>query len=133
MQQTHKSDRWRLYALATLVITLWVVAFGRLFYVQAMKGSDYARQATLQQSRKFEIPATRGLIYVKESSGLQPIALNTQVYTLAADPKFVQDPSSVAEKISSITAQSDDDIKAKLTKSGRYSEISKSVRAGREE
>lgn len=125
--QSRKRDRWRLYAIATILIVLWSVALGRLFYVQAVKGKDYAQKATEQQSRKFEIPSTRGLVYIKEAQGLVPIALNSQVYTLAVDPKFVTNGDQIAQQISEITLQSADDLQAKLTKTGRYVELSKNI------
>ncbi len=120
-------EHWRLYAIAAVLIALWLIALGRLFYVQAIRGKDYAAKASEQQSRKFEIPANRGTVYLKESQGLVPIALNTQVYTLAVDPKFITNADSTAQKLSSITLQSEDDIKSKLTRSGRYVELSKNI------
>ncbi len=125
--QPRKRERWRLYTIAALVIALWLVALGRLFYVQAMRGKQYAQKASEQQSRKFEIPSTRGLIYLKEGQSLVPIALNTQVYTLAVDPKFIGNSEETSQKLSTITLQSAEDIKSKLSKSGRYVELSKNI------
>lgn len=125
--QPRKRERWRLYTIAALVIALWFVALGRLFYVQAMRGKQYAQKASEQQSRKFEIPSTRGLIYLKEGQSLVPIALNTQVYTLAVDPKFIGNSEETSQKLSTITLQSVEDIKSKLSKSGRYVELSKNI------
>ncbi len=125
--QPRKRERWRLYTIAALVIALWFIALGRLFYVQAMRGKQYAQKASEQQSRKFEIPSTRGLIYLKEGQTLVPIALNTQVYTLAVDPKFIVSSEETSQKLSTITLQSAEDIKSKLSKSGRYVELSKNI------
>ncbi len=118
---------WRLYSVAALFILLWLIVLGRLFYVQVIQGKNYAAKAVQQQSRKFEIASTRGNIYVQDSNGLYPVALNNQVYTLAVDPKFVKNKQQTIEKISQITLISEGEVAEKLNREGRYVEISKVV------
>ncbi|MBA3678856.1 penicillin-binding protein 2 [Candidatus Saccharibacteria bacterium] len=125
--QTNFRARWRVYALTVLVVCLWLVVLGRLFYVQAIKGKDYSAKAISQQSRKFEIPAHRGLVYINEASGLYPIALNNEVYTLAIDPKFVKDKQKTADKITEVLRIPEKDINAVLNSSSRYVELSKDI------
>lgn len=125
--QAHIRQRWRLYALACLFAFLWCVVIGRLFFVQAIKGSEYAQKANSQQSRKFEIPAQRGLIYLQESNGLYPVALNTEVYTLAVDPSFVKDKDKTANEISQVVKIDKKDIEKKLSAKNRYVELSKAI------
>jgi cell division protein FtsI/penicillin-binding protein 2 len=103
------------------------VVIGRLFFVQAIKGSEYAQKANSQQSRKFEIPAQRGLIYLKESNGLYPVALNTEVYTLAVDPSFVKDKDKTANEISQVVNIDKKEIEKKLSAKNRYVELSKAI------
>jgi len=106
---------------------MWLVALGRLFYVQAIKGQEYSAKAISQQSRKFEIPAHRGLVYINEASGLYPIALNNEVYTLAIDPKFVKDKQKTVNKITEVLRIPEKDINAVLNSSSRYIELSKDI------
>jgi len=125
--QSHSRQLWRLYGLASLFAFLWVIVVGRLFYVQAIKGQQYAEKANSQQSRKFEIPAQRGLIYLQESEGLFPIALNTEVYNLAVDPSFVKDKDKTADGLSQITKIDKQEIAKKLSVQNKYVEISKAI------
>ncbi len=125
--QAHIRQRWRLYALACLFAFLWCVVIGRLFFVQAIKGNEYAQKANSQQSRKFEIPAQRGLIYLKESNGLYPVALNTEVYTLAVDPSFVKDKDKTANEISQVVNIDKKEIEKKLSAKNKYVELSKAI------
>lgn len=125
--QTNFRARWRVYALTVLVVSMWLVALGRLFYVQAIKGQEYSAKAISQQSRKFEIPAHRGLVYINEASGLYPIALNNEVYTLAIDPKFVKDKQKTVNKITEVLRIPEKDINAVLNSSSRYIELSKDI------
>lgn len=117
----------RLFGVAIVFAILWLLAVGKLFYVQAIQGKEYASKAIQQQSRKFDIPAQRGLVYIKESDGLYPIALNTEVYNLAVDPKFVKDPGKTSDEISKIINTPSDQIIDKLTANTRYAEINKAV------
>lgn len=125
--RTNILEKKRLYALMVLFMVMWLVVVARLIYIQVFQAKSYAAKAALQQSRKFEIPSTRGLVYVSESSGLQPVALNNQVYTLAVDTKFVKDSTDTASQLSAITLQSTEEIQTKIDKGGRYIEINKDI------
>lgn len=125
MQQ--KKSKWRLFTIAITVSVLWVIVIGRLFYIQAIDGGTYLSKANNQQSRKFEIPALRGLVYVKENQQLYPIALNTQVYTVAVDPKYVKDSKKTTEALEEFVKLPKDQIEQKITGSGRYVELQKQL------
>ncbi|MDQ5943444.1 MAG: hypothetical protein QG675_212 [Patescibacteria group bacterium] len=125
--QAQTQDSWRLYTLGILFILFWLLVVGRLVYIQVFQAKNYAAKASIQQSRKFEIPAQRGIVYIKDSQDLYPIALNNKVYTLAVDPKFVKDADNTAKKLNEILNTNQDDIKNQLTKDSRYIEINKSI------
>ncbi len=114
--QAQTQDSWRLYTLGILFILFWLLVVGRLVYIQVFQAKNYAAKASIQQSRKFEIPAQRGIVYIKDSQDLYPIALNNKVYTLAVDPKFVKDADNTAKKLNEILNTNQDDIKNQLTK-----------------
>lgn len=123
----YKRNNRRIVALAVFCALLWVITAGRLFFIQAIDGKDYLARADNQQQRKFEIPATRGTIYVHENDNLVPIALNTQVYTVAADPKFVKDSGDTADKLYQSLKLPKESLEQKLSAGGRYVELAKSV------
>lgn len=125
--QTQTKDSWRLYTLAILFILFWLIVAGRLIYIQVFQAKKYAAKAAVQQSRKFEIPASRGIVYVKDSQDLYPVALNNKVYTLAVDPKFVKDADSTAQKLNQVLNTNQEEIKNQLIKDSRYIEINKSI------
>lgn len=125
--QAQTQDSWRLYTLGILFILSWLLVVGRLIYIQVFQAKNYAAKASIQQSRKFEIPAQRGIVYIKDSQDLYPIALNNKVYTLAIDPKFIKDADNTAKKLNEILNTNQDDIKNQLTKDSRYIEINKSI------
>lgn len=124
---TQTKENWRLYTLVILFIFFWLIVFARLIHIQVFQAKKYAAKASIQQSRKFEIPASRGLVYVKDSQELYPIALNNKVYTLAVDPKFIKDADKTAQKLNEIINTNQDEIKNQLTKESRYIEINKSI------
>lgn len=124
---TKSKDSWRLYTLVTLFILVFIIIVSRLVYIQGFQAKKYAAKASVQQSRKFEIPASRGIVYLQDSQGLYPIALNNKVYTLAVDPKFVKDADLTAQKLNEILNTNKNDLKDQLTKQSRYVEINKSI------
>jgi cell division protein FtsI/penicillin-binding protein 2 len=124
---TKPKDSWRLYTLVTLFILVFIVIVSRLVYIQGFQAKKYAAKASVQQSRKFEIPASRGIVYLQDSQGLYPVALNNKVYTIAVDPKFIKDADATARKLNEILNTNEGDIKNQLTKDSRYIEINKSI------
>lgn len=124
---TQTKENWRLYTLAIIFVLFWLIVAGRLIYIQAFQAKKYAAKASVQQSRKFEIPASRGIVYVKDSQDLYPIALNNKVYTLAVDPKFIKDADNTAQKLNEIINSNQDEIKNQIIKDSRYIEINKSI------
>lgn len=117
----------RTLLLVVFCALLWVIVAGRLFFIQAIDGQDYLARADNQQQRKFQIPARRGTIYIHENDSLIPIALNTQVYTVAADPKFIKDKGKTADNLAQILHEPKDHLEAKLAGNSRYVELVKSV------
>lgn len=80
------------------MFVLGAIFIVRLFYVQVIQHEYYANQAEEEHISKYTIPATRGLIYAKDgTSGYAPLVLNETVYTVYADPTYVDDASKVAE------------------------------------
>lgn len=92
--------------IRTLYGVLFILGFiiaGRLFQLQIIQGQEYYSQAISEQQKKYEIPAERGRIYVRESNNQKvPVVLNQTLKTLYADPRYVKDPLATAQSIASV-------------------------------
>lgn len=120
----------RIFYLTILMAILGVIMIGKLVYVQVFQNKLYLEKANAQQSRKFDITARRGQIYVNDGNGaVYPIALNQQLFLLAADPKFVKDPANTASKLSKyLPSDEGAGLESKLgDKDNRYLVIKKSL------
>ncbi len=120
----------RIFYLMILMAILGAIVFGKLVYVQLFQNKLYLEKANAQQTRKFDITARRGQIYVNDGNGaIYPIALNQQLFLLAADPKFVKDSADTAGKLSKyLPGDEGAGLESKLNnKDNRYLVIKKSL------
>src|SRR5690349_13899367 len=97
------SQRKRLGIVIGFLFACGAVVSIRLVYLQLWQHSRYLAEATLEQTRKYEVPATRGDLYVHDGNGMSPIALNQTLSILYADPRYVGDHTTVAAKLAAIT------------------------------
>jgi len=105
-----------------------VVIVFRLFQVQVVLGQDYEARANSQQSRKFEIPASRGQVYLDENGELYPVALNQKLSMLYVDPKFIPDAKRAASELARVTGLDETTLRDQLTyKKSRYIELKQRV------
>ena len=99
----------------------FAVALGsRLFYVQVVQHEKYLAQATAEQQRKYEIPASRGELYLKDGDTVSPLALNQTLKLLYADPRYVTDKADTANKLAAITGGSAADYQRRLERGIEY-------------
>lgn len=69
----------------------------RLFVIQVVQHNKYEAQADAMQTKKQTIHAARGQIFARDSDGsMAPLVLNRTVYTLWADPSYMNQ-NEVAE------------------------------------
>ncbi len=118
----------RTYVLAAvLCLPVFVIIF-RLIQVQGLHAKDYQARAYAQQSRKFEIPATRGEIYIKDNGGLYPLALNDRQKFLYTDPKLITNPADTAAQLGPVIGMDVARLKELLTyKESRYIELKQRI------
>lgn len=127
-RQVFGQSHTRVYVMAVILCLPVLIILARLVQVQVIYTKDYQAKAYAQQSRKFEIPATRGGIYVKDNDGLYPVALNDRQKFLYVDPKLISDPEEVAAKLSPITGLDQSQLTEQLTyKESRYIELKQRV------
>lgn len=74
----------------------------RLFYLQVIRHDYYRKAALASQLKEYEIPAERGVIEAHNGDTTVPIVLNEKLYTLYADPVYVEDPAKAAADIGHI-------------------------------
>ena len=118
----------RLNVLTGLFALCLVGIMVRLFQVQVVLGQEYEAKATSQQSRKFEIPASRGQIYLDENGELYPVALNQKLNMLYVDPKFIAKPAQAARELAAVTGLDAPTLEKQLTfKKSRYIELKQRV------
>ena len=87
----------RITILGIVVLFLLSLDVARIFYLQVLKGDEYAAKAESQQLSDTEIPAMRGTIYDSDGNIL---AQSATVWTVYLDPLNIKDkqrPVLIAE------------------------------------
>lgn len=100
--------------LRVVVVLIGLVLASRLFYLQIIKHDYYDKLAIAEQQKKFTIPADRGSLYFRDGSDVVPGVLNSNVYTLFADPTEVKNPDEVSKIISGSLGMDRGDVKKNL-------------------
>ena len=88
-----------------------------------MRGDSFVQLAQAEQLKKYEIPAERGRIYLRETAsaeGRVPVVLNENRPTLYADPRYVQDPLATAQAIAGVLGGSVSDYQDSLSDQERF-------------
>lgn len=80
----------RVVIIGVIIACLLTADIGRLFYIQIVKGEEYADKAENQQLSDTEIEACRGTIYDSEGNIL---AQSATVWTVFLDPSNIGDKS----------------------------------------
>ena len=86
-----RSRVWALVAMAAFLGLGW-----KLFTIQVGQHEKYYGEASKMQGRRWPIEAPRGNIYDRNGN---PLALNLQIYSVAADPELVDDPTGIAAEL----------------------------------
>lgn len=107
-----------------LVLAIFIV---RLFYIQVIRHDHYKTAALHAQLKEYEIPAERGVIEAYDGDRVVPIVLNETVYTLFADPLFIEDPKGVSEKIASLAGGDAREYESKMRSPTRYAVLAKKL------
>lgn len=111
----------RIQILKIFLVIFGVILVSRLFYIQIVRHDYYQAQALAEHIKKFEISATRGIIYFQDGDGTVPVVLNEKRYTIYADPRYITDAENTAAKLIDLIGGDQGDLKTKLeTKDSRY-------------
>ncbi len=83
----------RLRLLVAIFAVVFVAAFARVAWLQAVKAQTLDRLAASQHRQEIQVPATRGTIF--DRNGVQ-LAFGERAITVYANPKEIVDPREVA-------------------------------------
>lgn len=109
-------------------LLLFVLIGFRLFQIQVLQRNYYQAVAQEEHLRRWELKAERGNIFIKDRSGVVPLAINSSVYNLSASPRDIKDGyGEVADKISEIIGINETKLKNDLegSKKKSYLQIAK--------
>lgn len=119
---------WRIKAIAVVMLIFLGAIIYRLIDIQLINSKKYLALANSQQSRKFQIDAKRGEIFIDDKGQLYPIALNQNLKLLYADPKLISDPIDTSKKLAPIINQDERKLtEALLNKNIRYVELKQKI------
>lgn len=95
-------NKINVFIVGSILITVIIIV--HLFRLQVIAHSYYQQIATASQRGYVELPAQRGEIIIKDhNSGEEfPLATNTTLNLLFADPVIVKDPVAIADKLAPI-------------------------------
>jgi cell division protein FtsI/penicillin-binding protein 2 len=114
-----------IYSIVVLVAAAFVI---QLFNMQVVHYDDFKAAASNEQTKRYEIPATRGLIYAEQGGGIVPIVLNDKEYIIYADPVYIKEPNKVADSLAQVLGGQASDYLSHLKKTdSRYEIIEKRV------
>ncbi len=115
-----------IFILTSGLITATIIA--RLFYLQIIQHNYYQNIASTSQSGVIELPAQRGEILLTDHhSGEEfPIATNTTLNLLYADPTLIEDPFYITTQIAPLLFNLEE---ARTADNERIEEIKKTLAA----
>jgi stage V sporulation protein D (sporulation-specific penicillin-binding protein) len=94
-----RPQKLRLSIVFFSYLTVLLVIFFRLLYIQVLNYRTYAKLADSQHNLTLELPAQRGFILDKY---LKTFALNLKVFSVYAVPREIENKPEVAAKVASI-------------------------------
>lgn len=105
--------RKRLYLFFLIAMLTFTVLFGRLAYVQLIKGSWLSKQAEALWERNIPFEAKRGEILDRDK---KKIAYNISSPSVMVIPAQIKDPAQVAKELARILQASEQKIYQQITK-----------------
>lgn len=123
--QMNTSQRFQI--LQYVLLALGLVVFVRLAYLQIVRHDHYVALAASEHQRKYEVPAPRGQIYLRDGDAKVPLALNQNLKLLYADPSLMKDKADTAAKLAKVTGDNPADYVKALEKGKEYAVLKQKV------
>jgi cell division protein FtsI (penicillin-binding protein 3) len=102
----------------------FLLVIGRAFWLQGVKGSQLASEATSQQSETVDVPSLRGSVLDRSGGAL---AVSEDAASIFATPYQVKNPPRTAAKIGPILGLSKEEVLKSLTVHSGFSYIARKV------
>jgi cell division protein FtsI (penicillin-binding protein 3) len=116
--------RRRAFRLLVAVVMLFVVAVGRLGYVQVLGSDRYVAYGAEQRIRPIELAGGRGSIFDR---GGNDLAISIPQTTIAADPSGIPDPAGAAPLLARALGEDEATVLAALESDGRFVYLARQV------
>jgi cell division protein FtsI/penicillin-binding protein 2 len=121
MQSEIGGERFRrLTALQLLLAGIGVLVVLRLGYIQLIQHGRYTAQAASEHLRKYEVPAARGQLFLRDHGTKVPLTLNQTLKLVYADPSIVSDKPATARKLAAVTGQPAEKYTQAMAAGGEY-------------
>jgi cell division protein FtsI/penicillin-binding protein 2 len=104
----------RLHWLVAILAVVAVLLLGRLFYLQVVRHGHYRLQAKDEQTQKYQLPARRGELFVRDGDARAPLALNQTLSVIECDPSKITDKPALAGKLAAALGGQPGDYLAKI-------------------
>ena len=127
-KKTSRKKSFRIYILVAFIIVAVGFVYFRLYNLQ-VSAHDYYQELAFDQHKTYEdLVAKRGEIFVDDSQGYYPVAVNKELNLVYAVPREIEDPNSAAQQIASILDLNQNELEAKLNQpNGWYAVIAHNV------
>lgn len=109
--------RKRAIVISTAIIFGFIAVFFRLVDLMILNHGRFAERANLQQQKKEDIQARRGLIFDRKG---RELGINLEVDSLYCDPESVASPQNAAYSLSKVIGKSPEAILSKFSHEGRF-------------
>jgi cell division protein FtsI (penicillin-binding protein 3) len=96
MANAYKSIRKKTYLISGLLVALWLVLIGRLFYIQVLNSDKYQALCNNQARLRKEILPLRGTLYDRRGKAL---TVDLVSYSIAAHPYLIHDKAALAQQL----------------------------------
>lgn len=101
----------RIFFLKFIFVIFFLILASRLFSLQIIQHSNFAKQAEAIHTTTAILPPKRGLIYCRDkNNNLIPLAINKKYYTLYVVPKEIQNPQDIIQKLSQLISLPKEEI-----------------------
>lgn len=121
-------------ALQWVCLVIFLIIGLRLVQIQVIKKNYYQNLARDEHLKRWELKADRGNIFIKERSGVVPLAVNSSVYNLSASPRdLTADFNEISSKLSDITGGEQREIKRLLDDNKKKGYVSLAKRLSRDQ
>ncbi|MDX9701881.1 MAG: penicillin-binding transpeptidase domain-containing protein [Candidatus Auribacterota bacterium] len=114
----------RIYLVTAFLGVCFVIVIARLYYLQTLKQENFIELANYQHIAKTKIHPKRGEI--RDRSG-KALAVNVEVESVFADPRYVEDPHLCAYHLTRILGVEEKDTFEKLTRKKSFVWIKRKI------